>query len=88
MSAQEIDWTKIRDVDDCIVPDGFAVRDDGSSDGERLAIIDHGRIVVDRVGERFRVMGYGSVQGSAILRDRYRRMFHADIDTRLKVVSA
>lgn len=52
----------------------------------RLDRIDHGSRVVDRAGNRFLLMGWGSVQGTVILRDRYRRMFHADGGMRLERV--
>jgi hypothetical protein len=75
-----IDWDKIRDCSDVVQPEPFAEydRDGNPGEGVRLDHIEHGRRVVDSAGNRFLLMGWGSVQGSVILRDRYRRMFHAD----------
>jgi hypothetical protein len=78
-----IDWAKIRDVNDVILPVPFSEEDVAANVGD----VDFGTRVIDREGNRFLVMGHGSVQGSVILRDRYRRMFHADIDTRVRVAS-
>lgn len=84
----EINWDRIRDVSDVILPVPFADSDqDGNpGEGEWLGYVAHGARVQDREGNRFLVMGHGSVQGTVILRDRYRRMFHADVDQRLKVI--
>lgn len=90
-SRPVIDWDRIRDVSDVILPDDFPALDrygDSSDDkAQRLDRISHGARVVDRAGNRFLLMGWGSVQGTVILRDRYRRMFHADGSLRLEVVS-
>lgn len=81
-----IDWDKVRDVNDAILPVPFPSHDqDGCpGEGERLDHIAHGSRVVDSVGERYTLMGHGSVQGSVILRDRFGRMFHADGGQHLK----
>ncbi len=83
----DIDWTKIRDVNDVILPVPFTSEQGSSLEPpwQWLGHVEHGSRVVDRVGNRFLVMGHGSVQGTVILRDRYRRMFHADIDVWLKL---
>lgn len=84
-----IDWEKIRDVSDVIVPDPFPAHDrDGipTKGAQPLYTIPFGTRVRDRAGSRFLVMGYGSVQGTVILRDRYRRMFHADSSMHMAVV--
>lgn len=89
MTALEIDWDKIRSIDDVILPEPFPDhdRDGNPGEGERLWDVDFGTRVVDRNGARFLLMSYGSVQGTVILRDRYRRMFHADGSMRMKVAS-
>lgn len=87
--GHDIDWSKVRSVDDCILPVGFSHADGHELVGapwEWLGHVAHGSRVQDRVGNRFLIMGYGSVQGTVILRDRYRRMFHADIDQYLRVL--
>lgn len=68
----DIDWDKIRSIDDVVQPVPFA------GEGKRLDTIAHGTRVVDRLGNRYLLMGWGSVQGSVILRDRHRQQFHAD----------
>ena len=88
--GHDIDWSKVRSVDECILPEGFSHADGqdqhGASSWQWLGHIAHGARVEDRVGNRFLIMGHGSVQGTVILRDRYRRMFHADIDQYLRVL--
>lgn len=80
-----IDWDKIRSVDDVILPTPFKADADGNYPprAQRLDHIEHGHRVVDARGVRFLLMGWGSVQGSVILRDRYRRLFHAYGDSML-----
>lgn len=93
-SLAEIDYGKVRDINDVILPDPFPDRDRNgepyrNGDGARGVVtrldrIRHGRRVSDRHGKRFLLMGYGAVQGTVVLRDRYRRMFYADGDMRMK----
>lgn len=81
MSAPAIDWSRIRSVDDVIAPTPFQLDADTGqcpTGTARLWDVEHGSRVVDSAGNRYLLMGYGSVQGTVILRDRYRRMFHAD----------
>lgn len=83
----DIDWDKIRSVDDVILPTGFPETDGVYVTAvDRLDRLPHGATVADAKGNRYLLMGWGSVQGSVILRDRYRRMFHQSGDTRLKYV--
>lgn len=79
-----IDWDRIRSPDECVPLMTRSIdRDTGQPQAGdvRLMDVDHGEHVRDARGRRFRVMGHGSVQGTVILRDRYRRMFHAVIET-------
>lgn len=84
--APEINWDKIRDTNDVTLPHPFPDHDqDGQpSPHPRLDQHVHGSRVVDAKGNRFLLMGHGSVQGSVILRDSKRRQFHADSGMRLK----
>lgn len=76
----DIDWSKIRDVNDVIRPRPFPEHDRDGNPGEGTSLfnVDHGSRVVDSAGNRYLLMGHGSMQGTVILRDRYRRMFHAE----------
>lgn len=83
MTGPTIDWDRIRDTNDVILPTPFKLDGDTGQCPEgtaRLDHIDHGARVEDAAGNRYLLMGWGSVQGTVILRDRYRRMFHADGD--------
>lgn len=89
MSATpEIDWDKVRHAGDHVMPNPFPDHDVNGcpGEGQRLDHFARWSRVVDRDGNRFLLMGCGSVQGSVILRDRYGRMFHADCSQHLKLV--
>jgi hypothetical protein len=53
-----------------------------------LLDIDHGRMVVDKSGERFRVLGYGPVQGTVTMSDADNHLFYAAGDMIFRPVSA
>ena len=85
----EIDWDKVRDGSDCILIEGFKRDEDYPERNEGLiwlGHVSHGSKVIDRNGNRFTVVGYGSMQGSVVLRDRYRRMYMADTDCLVREV--
>lgn len=81
----EINWDRLRNAGDHVMPHGFRAHDEDGNPGPgiRLGMIDHGTRVVDAEGNRFLVMGWGSMQGTVVLRDRYRRMFMTDTDVRV-----
>lgn len=84
----EIDWTKVGSGDDAILIDGFARDLDGEFPPGTVYLyeIGHGERCEDRAGNRFRVMGHGSVQGSVVVRDRYGRMYMTDVLVRVRGV--
>ena len=89
-STIDINWDKVRDIGDVsILPDNGFGRDHDTGEPvpgtEWLGHVPHGAKVTDKAGNRFTVLGYGSVQGSVILRNRYRQNFHADINILVKV---
>lgn len=88
-AAPAFDHANVRDINDVHpLPDFFSRRDGAELTGyEWLGHVRHGSVVADRYGARFRVMGYGAVQGSVTLRNRYRQMFYADIDQMVRVVA-
>lgn len=89
MSIPEINWETIRSIDDVIVPHPFSELDRNHEPNNiypMLFNIEHGSRVRDMRGNRYLLLGWGSVQGTVILRDRYRRQFHADGADRMEVV--
>ncbi len=94
---EPIDWERVHACDDprLVMIEGFRDRPDydgmpGYGPGGRLpkvvwlGDIDDGARCEDAEGNRFRVMGSGSMQGTVVIRDRYRRMYQADIDYLVK----
>jgi hypothetical protein len=83
----EINYDNVRHAGDHVMPEPFPNydRDGNPGEGEWLGHIAHGTRIVDALGQRFLIMGPGCVQGTVVLRDRYRRMFYCDIDMRMKV---
>lgn len=85
-----INWDRLHDGSDVILIDGFPKdRDTGEYPDEtyRLDRVPVGARVQDRNGNRFRVLGAGSVQGSVVIHDRYRRQYMTDADVRVRVIS-
>lgn len=84
-----INWDTLRHAGDHVMPNPFDAydRDGNPGEGIRLDRIAHGSRVVDRDGQRFLLLGYGSVQGAYVLRDRNRAQFQMDGGACFKVAS-
>lgn len=82
-----IDWAKLSDVSDVILPVPFrdTDRDGNPGEGERLDRIAHGSRIVDSAGNRYLLMGWGSMQGTVVLRDANGRTFMNEADERFKL---
>jgi hypothetical protein len=89
--VSEINYDRIRTAGDHIMPEPFgADRDTGQyPDGTTWIGFGHvspGQRLEDAAGQRFLVMAHGPMQGTVVLRDRYRRMFYADSDQRMRAI--
>lgn len=82
-----IDWEKLSDVSDVILPVPFrdTDREGNPGEGERLDRIAHGSRIVDSAGNRYLLMGAGSMQGTVVLRDANGRTFQNEADERFKL---
>lgn len=80
---REINYDRIRNAGDHVMPDPFPHHDqDGvpTNGVQHLALFSPGERIIDRRGERFRVLAHGPMQGTVVLRDRHQAMFYADVD--------
>lgn len=87
-----INYDLIRHAGDHIMPEPFRADLDTGQYPEGTTWIGYGHVsegtrLIDARGQRFLLMAHGPMQGTAVLRDRHRRMFYCDTDCRMRVAA-
>jgi hypothetical protein len=83
-----INYDRVHDAGDHVMPEPFRADPDTGQYPDGTTWISYGHVseghrLQDARGERFLLMAHGPTQGTAVLRDRHRRMFYADTGQRM-----